>query len=539
MREITLKIYLDKMYIFKTKSEKEILKDYLIDIFGTNIKIFDNRFYLPFSNSNKSTWLVFDKKMRIISLNDHLQNTIILCCLNLNFIKKYLDLPYWKKIIESDMNIMNNRENLASEVKDGQNEIMNNIEFAREIIHGQEEKSNHTDVKSEVKGTHCDIVKNKKTCKSKDIKQEEQDKIIKDKKSGSGVKKKNEVFDHNVIEKIKKIIFPSKIAKREPEIVDGEKVNKVDSQLHHIQKYTSKNEKKANKDKKNDESMNSHDEIIELIREKEENDNINENVEYRLTDKKNEENMQKKKESFDEMVGSDHKEEASKHCRTRQETKKESKRDSPQAIHFFVKMSKDKQQIAVVEENKNVNKKGQGINNNLVDSEYSNTKKDKIEVATSGSDSLVDMSSGNNFANSTKKDDAILSHNKDLYGKEEQKIFYTVISPTGEVIYNKIFVNEKPISVEELLLKSGLTVIDSNGFVESIEGFKNEGMSGWVFEVNNAPIMVPASEYIVNPCDKITWKYVDFSKMIENETDNENTFDQTKENVKVKSIFNE
>ena len=42
-------------------------------------------------------------------------------------------------------------------------------------------------------------------------------------------------------------------------------------------------------------------------------------------------------------------------------------------------------------------------------------------------------------------------------------------------------------------------------------------MSGWVYEVNNMPIMVSSSDYIVNPNETITWKYVDFSKIEERE----------------------
>ena len=46
-------------------------------------------------------------------------------------------------------------------------------------------------------------------------------------------------------------------------------------------------------------------------------------------------------------------------------------------------------------------------------------------------------------------------------------------------------------------------------------------MSGWVFEVNNAPVMVSAADYIINPNEQITWKYIDFSKQnIEEQTEN-------------------
>ena len=74
-----------------------------------------------------------------------------------------------------------------------------------------------------------------------------------------------------------------------------------------------------------------------------------------------------------------------------------------------------------------------------------------------------------------------------------------------------------PISVEELLLQTGLDINNSNGFIESINGIYNQGMAGWVYEVNDMPVMVSASDYIVKQNEKITWKYVDFSKIEEKE----------------------
>ena len=99
--------------------------------------------------------------------------------------------------------------------------------------------------------------------------------------------------------------------------------------------------------------------------------------------------------------------------------------------------------------------------------------------------------------------------------EEEQNISYTIISPDNEVLYHVEIINETPITVEDMLIQSGLEINNSNGFIESINGIKNQGMAGWVFEVNNIPIMVSAAEYVINPSDQITWKYVDFSEMME------------------------
>ena len=105
-----------------------------------------------------------------------------------------------------------------------------------------------------------------------------------------------------------------------------------------------------------------------------------------------------------------------------------------------------------------------------------------------------------------------------------QTITYTVLSPTNEVIYNKEITCKEPITVEQLLLNSGLEINNSSGFIESINGISNEGMSGWIFEVNNAPVMVSAADYIINPNEQITWKYINFSKMnIEEQTEEKNS----------------
>ena len=156
MREIILKIYLDKMYTFKTKSKRNILKDYLLDIFGSNIRLSDNRFYFPVQNSNKSMWLVMDKNMRIISLNEYLQNTVVLFCIDLDFVKKHLDLPYWKKIIDRNSCIIYNQDNL--EIK-GQNEIIKNNGLSKEAIKESEEKKERMGVNLNVRDAVGKILK--------------------------------------------------------------------------------------------------------------------------------------------------------------------------------------------------------------------------------------------------------------------------------------------------------------------------------------------------------------------------------------------
>ena len=109
-------------------------------------------------------------------------------------------------------------------------------------------------------------------------------------------------------------------------------------------------------------------------------------------------------------------------------------------------------------------------------------------------------------------------------GKEEnpnentpQTISYTVLLPDNKVLYHKQVTCDKPMTVIDFLLQTGINIDRKENFIQSINGISNQGMSGWVFEVNNAPVMVPASEYIMNPNEQITWKYVDFSKMAQPE----------------------
>ena len=68
--------------------------------------------------------------------------------------------------------------------------------------------------------------------------------------------------------------------------------------------------------------------------------------------------------------------------------------------------------------------------------------------------------------------------------------------------------------LKKICAEQKIPVDDSNGYVKGINGIYEKScgdMSGWVYEVNNEPIM---TEYIVSEGDLITWKYVcDFSKL--------------------------
>ena len=96
-----------------------------------------------------------------------------------------------------------------------------------------------------------------------------------------------------------------------------------------------------------------------------------------------------------------------------------------------------------------------------------------------------------------------------------QKIRYTVLSPSGKVIFNSTIDNYIPMTVSEYLARTGLQVeTDENDFVQSINDIKSEGMMGWVFLVNGKFLPIPADQYIINPEDEITWKYVDGTSLM-------------------------
>ena len=227
-------------------------------------------------------------------------------------------------------------------------------------------------------------------------------------------------------------------------------------------------------------------------------------------------------------------------------------------IHVIVSIKKDKKSIiAVIQKNKKEEKE-ENYNSQLIDNKekfidkdiynaLDNTiiiknieqkinqqqpnKKDKKSiinkqnnVINSNNKIIKKKEEGNEFLNNNQEEldiKQIKVEQTKTNQKEEiiegQKIIYTVLSPDEEVLYHQEITIKNPVTIEQLLEQSGLMINNKDGFIESINGIKNEGMSGWVFEVNNVPVMVSASEYIVNPNEQITWKYVDFSKMMDEE----------------------
>lgn len=194
-------------------------------------------------------------------------------------------------------------------------------------------------------------------------------------------------------------------------------------------------------------------------------------------------------------------------------------------LYYIVQLKKNHQKVTIVQKNTESSIKTQ--ENNLYQTKITRISADKKKVHVNDSNKEMNIkriahdSQVNKTTNNTDVEVSDETNKKEkTKEKKNQRIIYAVISPTGEVLYNQRITNLEPMTVEELLMQSGLDINVTNGFINGICGISNEGMSGWVFEVNNAPVMVPANQYIVNPSDQITWKYIDFSVMMEPEATN-------------------
>ena len=209
--------------------------------------------------------------------------------------------------------------------------------------------------------------------------------------------------------------------------------------------------------------------------------------------------------------------------KVKKETKKKS--DYSSKIHVIVYLNEESNKVVTLFEKKE-SKKNPEVKKEKEKKpkkqEKAKDKPQKVQIEDIPKDVnevvVLDNSSDKSTDNLNKKQEEQKDKNEKVDKPIAQTITYTVVSPNKEVLYNKQLNFEKPISVQDLLLQSGLIVNNTNDFIESINGISNKGMSGWVFEVNDVPVMVSASEYIINPNDQITWKYVDFSKIEKEES---------------------
>ena len=194
--------------------------------------------------------------------------------------------------------------------------------------------------------------------------------------------------------------------------------------------------------------------------------------------------------------------------------------EKPTKIHMIVAVKKDTNQIITLFNNKEKRKEEPKEKKEIIlpiKEEKKERKEEKktesiLDSASTGSEEIK-TEQNNNQKNEGKTNQEQKENKKDNYKqRENQEIKFSIILPNNEVIYQQSITNYMPMTVEELLMQTGLTINNTDGLIKSIEGIENKDMSGWVFEVNQAPVMIPASEYIINPNEQITWRYIDFSK---------------------------
>lgn len=109
--------------------------------------------------------------------------------------------------------------------------------------------------------------------------------------------------------------------------------------------------------------------------------------------------------------------------------------------------------------------------------------------------------------------------------KQGQRVTFTIVGPDGRVLYSNVITNDMPLSVMDILLKTGLPLnIEFGNFITSINGINNTNYvpgsnnnSGWVYEVNNAKVNLASNEYIAKENDSIVWKYVNLDKFFVSE----------------------
>ena len=100
-----------------------------------------------------------------------------------------------------------------------------------------------------------------------------------------------------------------------------------------------------------------------------------------------------------------------------------------------------------------------------------------------------------------------------------QTVSITVLGPDGILIYSVDAEHREGITVLDLLLETAkeknipavYTGSKSAAYITSIGGYAEKQYgpsSGWIYTVNGESVMRPCGKYILNPNDKVEWKYI-------------------------------
>lgn len=473
MKKVNLHIIFYKKWILKTTSQTEdTIGAYLKKVLKNKITVNNNNRITSLFNIHINAnfcWLILDSKNNLLTLNSKVPKKVIIIGIDLKqFYAKIVNLMHTKQIRMINAYIKElYGYNLYKDIIEDEIEVKPLEEkIVKEII---KPAILLEEVKKDVKETKPKPIIKRKEPKniSKNEKADLQPAEIKDENKPKENSKNKKVTPKEVVNQTQK-------EKEEKPKVKAE-TTKQDKQLKSIddKPVTTNNDDEIDMPKVEPKAKNKNEEKkVDNIKKKKEqlsDNNLAKTTELKkepkLINKPIEEKKEKKKKQ-DEKLKKDNKK------KSLSEPKEEEK---PKEI-----------QIVLTLNNQDDNKK---TNNNK------NTN--RLAVVTPIEDDNNEKTVETDISNRLEPN--------------VQKITFTVVLPNGQLLYNKVILNSSPMTVVELLKKTGLPIKDDLGFIESIAGINNQGMSGWVYEVNGSPIMISASDYVVNPEDEITWKYVNFA----------------------------
>lgn len=101
--------------------------------------------------------------------------------------------------------------------------------------------------------------------------------------------------------------------------------------------------------------------------------------------------------------------------------------------------------------------------------------------------------------------------------EERVAVWVAVVGPNEEILYQpggvKLYASDQyGLTVAGALDATGLDWSYSEsfpGFIDQIDGIRNEGMAGWMYKVNEEVPGIPADEYELDSGDQVIWWYSD------------------------------
>ena len=495
MKKVNLSIIHKDIWSLETISFDKNISNFLTRIFKDNITIKDNKITSLFNikNKNKEYFIIIDSKYNLLDLTSKVPNKFMIVCLDIKIIQEKIDNYKQDDIITL-------KEYLYNMYKI---DILPNIELPKE-----------KEIPKKFKISKQTI---NKIIKPSIIKYPIKPTIKKNITNRINILNKVNILPKVKLNKpilIKKNIFKSIIPKR---------ISHIELKLNKTNIISKIKPKKYNLVKKN---------IFKSIipkKTKQKKINIVTSVNKKIYSYNNKLKIKKNNKAITNkriIINNNPISKKDNNSKTNKMNNHNKKlfNNSLKEIHMIVAINNNKPNKVITLFNNNTNKEN-------VKKDNKKKKSINISISNKTSRSTIKIKKEKSKPEKNKKVSNDIDIREEVKKEDNnQSIKYTILSPTNEVLYHKELSLKEPITVADLLINSGLDIINTQGFIESINGISNKGMSGWVFEVNNTPVMVSASEYIINPNEQITWKYIDFSKQNNNE---EQTIDTKKIKRKV------